>query len=122
MPAVTPAQDPISRDFAPKSAPDPEIRRLTVSYGARCIQEEGKLTLVPLLRLQGRWLKRAGFAVGDSVKVQVAAGRLVIERAKVERVPRDKVLARLGALVEEDGMPRRKLVGLVRHLKRSSTG
>ncbi len=34
---------------------------------------------VPFLRLAGRWLASAGFAVGERVSVQVEDGRLVIE-------------------------------------------
>ena len=33
----------------------------------------------PQLRLQGRWLDEAGFAIGMRVGVQVAPGRLVLE-------------------------------------------
>ena len=122
MPATTSAQDPISPAFDPICAPGPEMRRLTVSYGVRCFRDDDGLTPAPLLRLQGRWLKRAGFAVGDAVKVRAAAGRLVIEKAEVERVPRSEVLMRLGALVKEDGIPKRKFAEIARHLRRSSTG
>jgi hypothetical protein len=34
---------------------------------------------VPCLRLRGRWLKAAGFAIGRNVKVEVSEGRLMIE-------------------------------------------
>jgi hypothetical protein len=34
---------------------------------------------VPYLRMRGRWLERAGFAIGKSVKVDVSEGRLIIE-------------------------------------------
>jgi Toxin SymE, type I toxin-antitoxin system len=34
---------------------------------------------MPFLRLHGRWLERAGFAVGTNVRVEVQSGRLVIE-------------------------------------------
>lgn len=34
---------------------------------------------MPFLRLQGRWLDGAGFAVGAKVRVQVERGRLVVE-------------------------------------------
>jgi hypothetical protein len=34
---------------------------------------------MPFLRLQGRWLDRAGFAVGADVRVQVEPGRVVVE-------------------------------------------
>jgi hypothetical protein len=31
------------------------------------------------LRLRGRWLERAGFAIGGKVKIDVSEGRLIIE-------------------------------------------
>ena len=34
---------------------------------------------MPFLRLQGRWLDQAGFAIGANVRVEVSAGRLVVE-------------------------------------------
>lgn len=34
---------------------------------------------MPFLRLQGRWLDEAGFAIGADVQVQVMPGRLVLE-------------------------------------------
>ena len=34
---------------------------------------------VPYIRLRGRWLKDAGFAIGRNVKVEVSEGRLMIE-------------------------------------------
>jgi hypothetical protein len=60
-----------------------------------------------MLRLQGAWLKRAGFAVGVPVSVRVSAGRLVIEVAEPERVPQAEVLAKIarvadGALLKRD--------------------
>lgn len=34
---------------------------------------------VPYLRLRGRWLERAGFAIGGKVKIDVSERRLIIE-------------------------------------------
>ena len=34
---------------------------------------------MPFLRLQGRWLDQAGFAIGANVQVVVSPGRLVVE-------------------------------------------
>lgn len=34
---------------------------------------------MPFLRLRGRWLKQAGFAIGANVRVEVGPGRLVVE-------------------------------------------
>ena len=55
-------------------------RRLRVSYHRPgSIVPWRLLTPMPFLRLQGRWLDRAGFAVGANVQVQVEPGRLVLE-------------------------------------------
>jgi hypothetical protein len=55
-------------------------RRLKVSYHQPISEAPlGRLPPMPFLRLQGRWLDRAGFAVGSDVHVQVESGRLVLE-------------------------------------------
>jgi toxic protein SymE len=51
-------------------------RQLKVSY--RSSQSQVPLRM-PSLRLQGRWLDQAGFAIGADVHVQVEPGRLVLE-------------------------------------------
>jgi hypothetical protein len=88
-----PAQDPISRDSTQILAQSQDVRRLTVSYGARSVREpNGGSAPAPMLRLQGAWLKRAGFIIGASVAVRVSAGRLVIEAepALVSRLKRHR--------------------------------
>ena len=35
---------------------------------------------VPMIRLRGRWLKRAGFREGDALRIEVQDGRLVLTR------------------------------------------
>ncbi len=35
---------------------------------------------VPMIRLRGRWLMRAGFRKGDALRVEVEEGRLVLSR------------------------------------------
>lgn len=78
--APAPAQDSISPDSTQILPQNQDVRRLTVSYGARDVREpDGSSALAPMLRLQGAWLRRAGFTVGVSVTVRVSAGRLVIE-------------------------------------------
>jgi Toxin SymE, type I toxin-antitoxin system len=57
-------------------------RQLRVSY--RCPESQSRASLrlpvpMPFLRLQGRWLDQAGFAIGADVQVQVEHGRLVLE-------------------------------------------
>ena len=59
---------------------------LTVSSGA---SGTSGAPSVSFLRLQGRWLERAGFAIGASVRVLVTKGRLVLE---VEATERDALL------------------------------
>ena len=53
-------------------------RRLTVSE-----MHDGR-GAVPLLRLQGRWVARAGFPAGTRVVVQVQQGKIVILRSEHE--------------------------------------
>lgn len=64
--------------------PDPmKSRRLTVSrsYREDRAARPRYLSAVPMpfLRLQGRWLDQAGFAIGANVRVEISAGRLVVE-------------------------------------------
>ena len=116
-PAFVPAQDPITRDFIHISTESPQIRRLTVSYGTYRVRGPDECAMsVPMLRLQGAWLERAGFAIGAPVKLHVSRGRLVIEAVESERVPQADVLERI-ARVSEGGLPKRDLDALVRRLK-----
>jgi hypothetical protein len=43
---------------------------------------------MPFLRLQGRWLDQAGFAIGAQVRVEVDRGRLVVEVIDAEPAQR----------------------------------
>jgi hypothetical protein len=52
-------------------------RRLTIG----CSGTGAPRPDVPFLRLSGRWLERAGFAIGRRVKVEVSEGRLLIQPA-----------------------------------------
>ena len=121
IPASAPAQDPIARDSTQMSAPHPQIRRLTVSYGARTVREpDGSSAPAPMLRLQGAWLKRAGFAIGVPVTVRVRSGRLVIEAAEPELVPQAEAFARIAQVADGD-LLKRDLDRIVRDLKRCRT-
>ena len=118
IPASAPAQDPIARDSTQMSATDPQIRRLAVSYGARTVREpDGSSAPAPMLRLQGAWLKRAGFAIGVPVTVRVRAGRLVIDAAEPERVPQAEAFAQI-AWVADGDLLKRDLVRFVAELRR----
>ena len=55
-------------------------RRLTVGYIASSARSE----YAPHIRIMGRWVEEAGFAVGSAVNVDVSHGRLVIELAPPE--------------------------------------
>jgi hypothetical protein len=117
MPVAASARSSISDDFA-QIPIQRESRRLTVSYGRRSVHEpDGRSTAVPLLRLQGAWLKHAGFPVGASVTVHVSAGRLIIEQSAPELVPRAELLARI-ARVAEDGLSKGELNVITRLLRR----
>ncbi len=92
-----------------------------MGYGPRSIREpDGRSALAPMLRLQGAWLKRAGFDVGTPVTVRVDAGRLVIEAAEPERVPQAEAFARIAQIADGD-LLKRDLDRIVRDLKKSRT-
>ena len=63
------------QDQLPVLNPCTKARRLTVGYAP--LDSPG--SYVPYLRLRGRWLKDAGFAIGRNVKIEVSEGRLMIE-------------------------------------------
>jgi hypothetical protein len=52
-----------------------ENRKLTVT---RLYRE--RMGLVPQLRINGRWLEKAGFEIGRGVSIKIEEGRLIIER------------------------------------------
>ncbi len=56
-------------------------RVVTVDSASR-VAPWGQYRLYARMRLQGRWLERAGFSAGTRVTVAVADGRLVISRAE----------------------------------------
>jgi hypothetical protein len=63
-------------------------RRLTVSRThpeSRARFPRPVPTPMPLLRLQGRWMDRAGFGIGKPVRVAVKPGLLVLEVLNAER-------------------------------------
>lgn len=69
-------------------------RRLTVSRhypesrATRPVRPHASPAPMPFLRLQGRWLDQAGFTIGANVRIEVAAGRLVLEVIDTEQVQR----------------------------------
>jgi hypothetical protein len=58
--------------------------------GAKNLADTTAPSPVPFLRLQGRWLKEAGFAKGTKVRVNVTSGCLIIKPVPMvsERRPR----------------------------------
>jgi hypothetical protein len=118
IPASAPAQDLISRDVTQVSTESPQTRWLTVYYGMYRVRgPDGRAVSVPMFRLQGAWLERAGFGIGVPVKVHVSPGRLVIEAAESERVPQAEVLGVLGELVADEGLSKRDFDDLERRLR-----
>jgi hypothetical protein len=72
-------------------------RRLTMCRtGAGDSRQEPYRPLPPMptLRLQGRWLEKAGFIIGMQVGVQVEPGRLVLETLGPKYVESDGKRAR----------------------------
>lgn len=57
-------------------------RKLTLSWSIRDHKPRHghycQQTVVPFLRVQGKWLEAAGFRVGDRVHVEVQPGRLIV--------------------------------------------
>ena len=43
---------------------------------------------VPMIRLRGRWLIRAGFREGDALRIEVEEGRLILTRPRDPLPPR----------------------------------
>lgn len=72
----------------------PRLRRCTMGYLNPYVRpndayptaprSEPEPPRVPFLRLQGRWLHQAGFAIGTPVRVLVMPGRLVLEVEETE--------------------------------------
>ena len=59
-----------------------KARRLKVGYSytdSRASKSNAPRVPMPFLRLCGRWLNDAGFAIGRNVRVEVTDGRLMIE-------------------------------------------
>jgi hypothetical protein len=88
---ITPNSSQIRQTHSSEYLASPMVpmksRRLTVGYGSatlRLAREwlpglKPEPAPAPHLRLQGRWLDRAGFRIGANVRVQVTPGRLVVE-------------------------------------------
>ena len=88
----TPHQSPNTQPHAPPDPPSRpmfESRRLTLNacalttrwdpYDESAPPSNSRPIAAPCLRLAGKWLEKAGFAIGAKVRVDVSQGRLVIE-------------------------------------------
>jgi hypothetical protein len=62
----------------PRPRPPKGMRRLKVYYK----WPSGSENTVPLIMLQGEWLRRAGFDIGDEVLVTMETNRLTIDFEK----------------------------------------
>lgn len=59
--------------------PARDARVLSRQFKIGCTGNGHPRSDVPYLRMRGRWLERAGFAIGQRVKVDVDQRRLIIE-------------------------------------------
>ena len=94
MTECTPGANPVSNSPPPVSSISDadetsatQCRRLTVGAGSgssRSFHQTCASRSPPFLRLQGRWLERAGFVIGARVRVWVSEGRLVVETVETE--------------------------------------
>jgi len=83
-PAVPVSFEPSRVETPPPTAISKEVRFMTVSRGnpgprVQNKSEAGIVPSVPLLRVQGQWMEKAGFEIGARVRVQVTPGRLLME-------------------------------------------
>ena len=63
--------------------PFPRERQLKTGYAYYPHTGKGRPTSsFPSLRLQGRWLEQAGFSIGQTIRIRIRAGRLVLEPVK----------------------------------------
>ena len=87
-----PSDSPVS-SAASAAPPDPAMspRHLLVTSLPKALRwspvSQRNSPPIPYLRLRGRWLERAGFAVGSTVRVSVEPRRLVIEVIEKEASP-----------------------------------
>ena len=98
--AIAECIEPVPPNIASYEAKTPEpspslnpTRFLTVGYAPQRARYGGHFMPLPgikiapplpQLRMQGKWLQRAGFEIGTVVKVRVARGRLVVEADPVQ--------------------------------------
>lgn len=61
---------------------------------------DGASVPVPSLRLMGKWLARAGFPIGVTLRVTVEMGRLVIEPVSPEPMVRDSIVCTRKRLIK----------------------
>jgi hypothetical protein len=88
------ATSPVQARNARTAIALPRLRRCTVGYLYPYVRPNYAYPTAPrselepprvaFLRLQGRWLHQAGFAIGTPVRVLVTPGRLVLEVDQVE--------------------------------------
>ena len=69
-------------------------RRKLKVYGKSLASRDG----VPQIALQGQWLEKYGFKVGDFVAVDCEEGRLVITHREPEEREKAKIEDRIGRL------------------------
>ncbi len=64
-----------------KSKTNIQTRTFTITEENRLLTN-GSSILVPFIRLRGLWLKKAGFYIGQKIKVCISENRLIITPKK----------------------------------------
>lgn len=72
----------------------PAKRKRAVKVGCTCQQRASGEVVVPMIRLRGKWLERAGFGIGDSIEVSLAEGEIRLV-ARPSNRPKSKVQGEL---------------------------
>jgi type I toxin-antitoxin system toxin SymE len=84
LPAVVTPEWGRSQAAPPAPAPRRSRTPVSLTIGSRFtgLMVPGRsCSIVPYLRISGRWLEENGFTIGSSVAVDVAGGRLVLTNA-----------------------------------------
>ena len=71
--------------------PDERSLKIHEQGDAYAIQQRGHECSVPMIRLQGKWLREAGFVAGGDVTVVVRHGRLTLLVREGEHADRGEV-------------------------------
>jgi toxic protein SymE len=71
----------------PEKAEEQTVRFLKVYGSAPKANQYGEYKFFPQIKLFGRWLENAGFEQGQTIKISVEQGKLLIELKEEEQAP-----------------------------------